>query len=144
MPAATNRRVFLLAAAAVLLAAPAMAQTQDEITAAQSAIAGQMEAFLADDGAAAYSYAAPNIRRLFPTVDGFKGMVDSGYQPVRRPSSYAFGKSIPLGTGDFLQEVLITGPDGKGWRALYRMQLQPDGSWKIAGVSLKSADLPSA
>ena len=63
MPAATNRRVFLLAAAAVLLAAPAMAQTQDEITAAQSAIAGQMEAFLADDGAAAYSYAAPKSKK---------------------------------------------------------------------------------
>lgn len=143
MPAAASRRLFLLAAAAIL-ATPAAAQSRNAVDAAQSAIAGQIEAFLADDGAAAYGFAAPNIRRMFPSVESFMAMVESGYQPVRRPSSHAFGKTMELGSGILLQEVLLTGPDGKGWKALYRMQLQPDGTWKISGVSLKSADLPAA
>lgn len=143
MSAAASRRLFLLAAAAIL-ATPAAAQSQNAVDAAQSAIAGQIEAFLADDGAAAYGFAAPNIRRMFPSVESFMAMVESGYQPVRRPSSHAFGKTMELGSGILLQEVLLTGPDGKGWKALYRMQLQPDGTWKISGVSLKSADLPAA
>ena len=143
MPHATSRRLFLFGAAA-LAVLPVHAQESSDITGAQAAISGQMEAFLADDRSGAYAYAAPNIKRLFPTVDGFIDMVERGYQPVRRPSSYAFGQSIPLGDGLLLQEVLITGPDGKGWKALYRMQLQDDGTWKIAGVSLKSANLPTA
>ena len=143
MPHATTRRLFLLGAAA-MVASSALAQESADTAGAQAAISGQMEAFLADDTAAAYAFAAPNIKRLFPTVDRFVAMVEQGYRPVRRPSSYAFGRSIPLASGLLLQEVLIVGPQGKGWKALYRMQLQPDGSWKISGVSLKSADLPSA
>ena len=138
-----NRRWFL-AGAAALIASPALAQVTGGTEGARAAISGQMEAFLADDGPSAYGYAAPNIKRLFPTVDRFMSMVEQGYPAVRRPSSYTFGQAIPLGSGIVLQEVLIVGPSGKGWKAAYRMERQPDGSWKIAGVSLKSADLPTA
>jgi len=30
----------------------------------------------------------------------------------------------------------VIGPDGRGVIALYRMEEQPDGSWRIAGVTL--------
>ena len=46
---------------------------------------GAAKAFQAGDGELAYSYAAPNVKRIFPTVETFMGMVESGYQPVRKP-----------------------------------------------------------
>ncbi|WP_165784543.1 DUF4864 domain-containing protein [Zhengella mangrovi] len=143
MDNAASRRMFLMAAAC-LLATPLSAQETPDMTGAQSAIKGQLEAFLADDAKGAYAYAAPNIKRLFPTVERFMSMVEQGYQPVRRPSSYSFGQSIPMAGDTVLQEVLLVDGDGKGWKAIYRMQRQPDGTWKIAGVSLKAADLPTA
>jgi hypothetical protein len=37
------------------------------------------------------------------------------------------------------QEVLLVGPDGKDYVALYTLELQPDGVYRITGVSLKEA-----
>ena len=110
-----------------------------EIGAAQSTIDSQMKAFLADDGALAYSYAAPGIRQIFPTVESFMGMVTNGYQPVRRPQNYAFGKVEEMG-GRIVQQVLIVGPDGKDYEAVYTLELQPDGVWRITGVSLRASN----
>ncbi len=110
-----------------------------EIGAAQSTIDSQMKAFLADDGALAYSYAAPGIRQIFPTVESFMGMVTGGYQPVRRPQNYAFGKVEEMG-GRIVQQVLIVGPDGKDYEAVYTLELQPDGVWRITGVSLRASN----
>ena len=55
-----------------------------EIKSAQDTIDAQLKAFLADDPERPYSFAAPNVKRIFPTVDIFMGMVESGYQPVRQ------------------------------------------------------------
>ncbi len=65
------------------------------------------------DGALAYSYAAPTIQRIFLTADIFMGMVESAYQPVRNPRNYAFGKGARDGRNSIVQQVLITGADGK-------------------------------
>ncbi len=111
-----------------------------EIRAAQGTIDAQLRAFQSNDGALAYSYAAPNIKRIFPTTDVFMGMVENGYQPVRNPRSFAFGKAEETGAGRIAQQVLISGPDGKEYEALYTLELQPDGVWRITGVSLKASN----
>jgi hypothetical protein len=129
---------FLLSVALLL---PATAVAGDaEVEAAQGTIAAQLEAFRAGDGALAYSYAAPGIKRIFPTVDIFMGMVESGYQPVRNPGGYSFGKTEMMGPGSIAQQVLITGPDGREYEALYTLELQPDGVWRVTGVSLKASN----
>ena len=111
-----------------------------EVRAAQGTIEAQLKAFQADDGALAYSYAAPGIKRIFPTVDIFMGMVESGYQSVRNPGGYSFGKTEMIGPGSIAQQVLITGSDGREYEALYTLELQPDGVWRITGVSLKASN----
>jgi len=131
-------RVFLLIA--TLLAPSAALAGDAEIRAAQGTIDSQLKALQAGDGALAYSYAAPTIQRIFPTVDIFMRMVESGYQPVRNPRNYAFGKSEEMGGGKIAQQVLLTGPDGKEYEALYTLELQPDGVWRITGVSLKASN----
>ena len=129
---------FLLAVALFL---PATAFAGDtEIKAAQGTIEAQLKAFQAGDGALAYSYAAPTIQRIFPTADIFMGMVESAYQPVRNPRNYAFVKVQEMGANSIVQQVLITGADGKEYEAVYTLELQPDGVYRITGVGLRASN----
>jgi len=111
-----------------------------EIKAGQAVIDGQLKALIANDGAKAYSYAAPNVKQIFPTVDAFMNMVTNGYAPVRQPRSYSFGKVEQTGPGSIIQQVLIVGPDGKDYEAVYTLQQQPDGSFQITGCSLRASN----
>ena len=111
-----------------------------EIKAGQAVIDGQLKALIANDGAKAYSFAAPNVKQIFPTVDAFMNMVTNGYAPVRQPQSYSFGKVEQTGPGSIIQQVLIVGPDGKDYEAVYTLQQQPDGSFQITGCSLRASN----
>ncbi len=107
-----------------------------EVRAAQQTVAAQIEAFRLGNAQDAYSYAAPNITRAFPDVDIFMKMVTRGYEPVHRSRSFAFGKSREIGSETIMQEVFLVGPDGRDHTAIYQLQLQDDGSWKISGVAM--------
>ena len=111
------------------------AQTNDD--GARAVITNQLESFLSGDFENAYSHASDNIKQIFPTVDRFMQMVQSGYLPVLRPGNYAFGKSETTPSGKIKQNVLIRAPDGSDWTATYYMEPQPDGSWKVDGVQLR-------
>ncbi|PSJ59983.1 DUF4864 domain-containing protein [Kumtagia ephedrae] len=110
-----------------------------EVRAAQGTIEAQIGAFRGGDNAAAYGHAAPSIKRIFPTLESFMGMVTGAYQPVYRPRSFAFGKAQEAGSA-IAQQVMIVGPDGRDYEALYTLELQPDGRYRITGVSLKASN----
>src|SRR6266581_1057860 len=82
------RALLLLVVVLVSLALPARA---DNVANAQSVIRAQEEAFRRDDAAAAYSYAAPSIRQMFPQAHVFMSMVQRAYPPVYRHKSFEFG-----------------------------------------------------
>lgn len=116
-------------------AVPSDAQSAEPLDTAQGIIQSQIAAFLNDDASTAYSFASPTIRQKFTTEDAFFDMVKKSYAPVYRPGNFAFGRSKI--DGDMVvQEVLISGPDGKDWTALYQLLRQPDGSYKINGVHM--------
>lgn len=125
--------------ASVLFVSAALAGDA-EVKAGQAVIDGQLKALIANDGAKAYSFAAPNVKQIFPTVDAFMNMVTNGYPPVRQPQSYSFGKVEQIGPGSIIQQVLIVGPDGKNYEAVYTLQQQPDGSFQITGCSLRASN----
>ncbi|SCB17314.1 DUF4864 domain-containing protein [Rhizobium hainanense] len=132
-------RAFILAAFLCCTAFARAAHAEDPVRTAQSLIEQQIEAFLHDDAATAYSFAAPGIKALFPDKDSFFAMVKKSYQPVFHPDNYAFGKSRAIDNGAVVyQEVLITGTDDKDWTAIYQITRQPDGSYKINGVQMLS------
>ncbi|MER9651983.1 DUF4864 domain-containing protein [Mesorhizobium sp. M0152] len=134
------RRMFFAFAFVPLLLVSSAYAGDTEVRAAQTAIDGQLKAFIADDGATAYSFAAPNVKQIFPTVDTFMNMVTNGYPPVRKPRSYSFGKVEETGPGSIVQQVLIVGPDGKDYEAVYTLQQQPDGTFRITGCSLRASN----
>ncbi|MDH4984631.1 DUF4864 domain-containing protein [Aminobacter anthyllidis] len=125
--------------ALLLVALPAFAG-EAEIKAAQNSISGQLHAFRAGDDAAAYGYAAPNVKRIFPNLDTFMNMVTGAYKPVHKPQSFSFGKFQEMSPTAIVQQVIIVGADGKDYEAVYTLELQPDGVWRITGVSLRAAN----
>ena len=133
------RRILLALAILPMFLAGAFAGDA-EVRSAQQTIENQLRAFSNNDNATAYSFAAPNVQRIFPSVDIFMGMVTSGYQPVHKPRSFAFGKSEEMGGNKVAQQVMVVGPDGKDYEALYTLELQPDGVWRITGVSLRASN----
>src|SRR5262245_14616575 len=134
------RRALLALSLFAWLIAPPLHAGEAEEKAAQDAIEGQIKAFLAGNDAAAYSYAAPNVKEIFPTLETFMAMVTGGYQPVYRPKSYAFGKVRELSATSIVQQVLLVGPDGKDYEAVYTLERQADGKFRITGVSLRASN----
>jgi len=126
------RAIVLLLVFLFGLAVPAAA---DDVSAAQSVIRAQEQAFGRDDAAAAYSHAAPEIRQIFPQADIFMQMVRQAYPPVYRHKSFEFGEARAA-NGRIAQRVHIVDADGEAWEALYTLEQQPDGSLKITGCSL--------
>ena len=132
-------RIAFFALFMLALALPASAGDA-EVKAAQSAIDGQLKAFRAGDNEDAYSFAAPNVKRIFPTLDIFMNMVTGAYKPVHKPRSYAFGKVQELSPRSIIQQIIIVGEDGKDYEAVYTLELQPDGKFRITGVSLRASN----
>lgn len=95
-------------------------------------IESQIQAFLRDDGATAFSFATPSIQSQFQTPDVFMQMVRSGYQPVYRPQAVTFKDIIEFNGGP-AQRVVVIGPDGVPVMAVYPMRQMPDGAWRIDG-----------
>jgi len=131
-----SRILAVLALLIMPVAALAQSPTPADREAFQRIISEQIEAFRVDDGARAYGYAAPAIRHIFPSPDIFMAMVQRGYMPVYRPQSLRFGDAGIDPAGHPIQRVMIVGPDGLAYEAVYTMQRQPDGTWLINGCAL--------
>ena len=125
----------LVVGALLLFAVPAIAFAEEAVETAQSIIKQQIDAFLRDDARTAFSFASPEIQGKFLNESLFFEMVKKAYQPVYRPGNFAFGRNKVAGD-QVIQEVLITGPDGKDWTAIYQLVKQPDGTYKINGVQI--------
>ena len=134
--------VALLVAVGFGLPAAAQEIAASDSAAIHSVIQGQIGAFQKDDGTAAYGLASPTIQQIFPSVDAFMGMVRGQYQPVYRPRSLAFGPLVDSASGP-QQKVFVVGPDGASYVAVYTLQKQPDGTWKINGCVLLPDNSPS-
>ncbi|HXV26317.1 MAG TPA: DUF4864 domain-containing protein [Alphaproteobacteria bacterium] len=123
--------VLLFLAVAAPVRADGLAPSDQAAIAA--VIRDQIAAFRVDDAVRAFGYASPAIRAKFGTPEAFLEMVRTGYLPVYRAADMAF-RGIVIKDGAPVQAVEIRGADGSGVLALYFMERQPDGSWKINGV----------
>ena len=128
------RRFLLGALVTLAMAVPAVADTKDEVTAV---IQSQIEAFLADDFATAFTFASPGIKEMFGSSDRFGLMVREGYPMVWRPAEVQYLELRTEG-GYTAQRVLITDQNGASHILEYQMIPAGDG-WQIAGVRILRA-----
>ena len=131
-------RIIFAAAALACMIESAEALDEADRSAIRGVIEGLLKAFQRDDAAGAYAHAAPPIQNLFPNEERFMAMVRESYRPVYKRRAHAFAdlKETPLGLA---QSVEIKDADGVDWIALYTVERQPDGSWKITGCYLTKA-----
>jgi len=131
---------FFLGAASIV---PAVALAQDESVAQADAqairavIEAQLAAFAADDANTAFSFATAEIQKTFGSPENFMDMVRTSYPVVYHPAGVVFLEPVQI-EAEVAQAVQMVDDSDRVWVALYRMQRQPDNSWRIGGCVLKS------
>ncbi len=132
-------RLLLLAlfVAPAAMAAPTDAPSlqRAEWKAIEQAIGSQRAALLAGDGAKALTFATPAIRDQFGSPDRFMRMVRDGYAPLLAARDTRFLEGAVI-EGAVIQPLRLILPDNTVLVAIYQMEKQKDGRWKIAGCVL--------
>jgi hypothetical protein len=95
----------------------------------------QLSAFRRDDALLAFALAAPSAQAAAGTPSRFLHRVAVDLPAVYRPRAVRLG-DLTAGDSGPVQEVGLTGPDGRPVRVRFRMERQPDGAWRVAGVTL--------
>lgn len=154
MRAALVRSLALALAAMMLglpLAAPARAAPASadsvladaEWQAIKGTISDQLAALKAGNAGKAFAHASPSIRQQFGTAADFLAMVRTGYGALiaARYTEFLEGAVIE---GNVIQPLRLVAPDNSVRVALYTMQKQPDGRWKISGCVLAPSTVQAA
>jgi hypothetical protein len=114
-----------------------------EWTAIKKAIGDQRKALRAGDGATAFAFASPGIRAQFGTPERFLAMVRDAYGALiaARYAEFLEGAVID---GAVIQPLRLVAPDDTVMVALYTMEKQQDGRWKVAGCVLALSKVQAA
>jgi len=133
----TRSRILMpiLVAMAICLGSTARAGNADF----EAIISRQIEAFGNGDGATAFGFASPALQRMFQTPENFMSMVQRGYAAVYSPRRFSFASTETDPQGRPVQIVEVVDQDGRVWTARYTFEQQPDGTWRIAAVTLDKA-----
>jgi hypothetical protein len=126
--------LFAACATTPAFADPAQFDSADH-TGVEQTIRGQMNAFQHDDADGAFSFAAPGTQQRFGDAQTFLDIVRRAYQPVYHPRNVDFSR-LTNEDGAIVQRVELIGPDGAPYTALYTMEREPDGTWKIIACML--------
>ena len=103
----------------------------------EATIGAQIDAFLIDDFAKAFTYASPNIQGMFGSADRFGLMVQNGYPMVWRPGDVQYLELRDV-AGALWQRVMIRDRLGGVHMLDYQMIETAEG-WRINGVQLLRA-----
>ena len=106
-------------------------------------ISDQLAALRVGDDGKAFAHAAPGIRQQFETARNFLAMVRTAYSALiaARYTEFLEGAVIE---GRVIQPLRLIGADNTVRVALYTMEKQPDGGWKIAGCVLAPSTVQAA
>ncbi len=138
-------RAWLLAAVVALSPGvdAQVAPTQADWTEIKRVIAAQRDALVNDDGERAFSFAAPSIRGHFGDVATFMRMVRESYRALLDARYVEFLDGAVI-AGDTVQPLRLVLPDGTVRVAIYGVQRQPDGGWRITACVIAPSTVRSA
>jgi len=114
-----------------------------EWRAIKGTIGEQLAALKAGNAGKAFAQASPSIRQQFGTAANFISMVRAAYGALiaARYTEFLEGAIIE---GNVIQPLRLVAPDNSVQVALYTMQRQPDGRWKISGCVLAPSTVQAA
>ncbi len=132
--------MFVAALVASFLSMSAPLPGEQKLSAAEwnaikKVIGDQRAALVAGDAARAFAHATPGIRTQFGMPENFLSMVRTAYDALisARYTEFLEGAVID---GVVIQPLRLIAPDNTVQVALYTMEKQKDGRWKIAGCVL--------
>jgi hypothetical protein len=128
---------FCLALALSALAGIAVGQTPQDADwkAMRRIIAEQRAALIAGDGEKAFSYATPGIRAQFGDAQTFMEMVRAGYAALLTARYVEFLQGAVI-EGVVVVPLRLVDADNTVRVALYTMERQRKGGWRIAGCRI--------
>ena len=145
------RRAFLARALAATLwsaAAPLAHALETKLAKAdwqaiRKVISRQLAALRAGDGDRAFSLASPGIQAQFGNAHTFMAMVRGAYSPllVARYTEFLEGAVID---GIVIQPLRLIAPDNTVQVALYTLEKQGNGRWRINGCRLAPSTVQAA
>lgn len=130
---------WLSAAVAVAPTAPTAAEWQ----AIQQVIAAQRAAILAGEAEKAFSYASPGIQQQFGDAASFLAMVDAAYAELESARYVEFLEGAAI-DGIVVQPLRLIDADNTVRVALYTMEKQPNGEWRISGCRIAPSTVRAA
>lgn len=113
-----------------------------EWAAIRAVVTAQLAALKAGDGVKAMTFAAPGIQAQFGTPENFLRMVRTAYAALldARHTQFLDGAVIE---GATIQPLRLVLNDETVLVALYQMQKDPGGAWRIAGCVLAPSTVQS-
>lgn len=131
--------IFWLGAAVAAETALPAAEWQ----AIQRVIAAQRAAIVAHQADRAFAYASPGIQRQFGDAATFIAMVDAAYSPLASARYVEFLEGAVI-EGIVVQPLRLIDADNTVRVALYTMEKQPDGAWRISGCRIAPSTVRAA
>jgi uncharacterized protein DUF4864 len=122
-------------AAATLVDAVETKLSKADWQAIRKTISQQLAALRTGDGDRAFSYASPGIQAQFGNAQSFMAMVRGAYSPLlaARYTEFLEGAVID---GMVIQPLRLIAPDNAVQVALYSLEKQGRGRWRINGCRL--------
>jgi hypothetical protein len=108
----------------------------------QAIITEQRAALIAEEGDKAFSYASDGIRAQFGDAQAFMAMVRSGYAPLLTARYVEFMQGAVI-DGAFIVPLRLVDSDNTVRVALYIMEKQSSGKWRIAGCRIVPSTVQS-
>lgn len=135
-----KRRFIVMLSMLVGLALPLCALAADEITqedkiAIHAVVQSQLDALAQDDADTAFALATADSRNRLGDPDTFLRIIKEHFTPIYRHQRALFSAPEMI-AGHMVQIVRLTDGDNSVWLAVYQMQREMDGNWKIEGCKL--------
>jgi hypothetical protein len=125
------------------MAAAAAALPESEWQAIRGVIAAQRTAILAGDAEKAFAYATPGIRQQFGDAATFLAMVDAAYGVLESARYVEFLEGAVI-EGIVVQPLRLVDADNTVRVALYTMEKQADGQWRISSCRIAPSTVRAA
>lgn len=135
-----RRMLVFLRLAALLLASLSFSAwgaelSESDSTAIQKIVRQQIDALANDDALSAFALASTDTRTRIGTPDDFLQLIKKEYDPVYRHRLALFSPPQMV-NGKTYQLVRLTDLDSHVWIAVYLLDRDEVGDWKIEGCQL--------
>jgi len=114
-----------------------------EWKAIQRVISAQRTALIAGDAGKAFGYASPGIQSQFGDAATFMAMVHHGYEALLTARYVEFLEGAVI-DGTIIQPLRLIDADNTVRVALYTMEKQKNGRWRISGCRIAPSTVQAA